>query len=697
MSFIRRSLPLASLVSLSLSPLIAAEPVIEVAIPDMEQTRQRFLASPYGRVLMTEQAATLRQRIREFGAQAAAEMGFDPLVLILDSDGAELALGVHERRDEPRVQMQLRGAAVAAALAPLLENAMPQMAAGSIVEREGFAVDGDHLLIATQGAGLDRQAIDDSAHDLRITWHRDAIMTAVASRAGDNDAAKVQLIEDLLPEGSLTADFSSDGMHQSLHLKTAPAGLQAVDQSLLATLPTDCLGVYAMGLKGSEWWQAHGAQVLRVVAQEMRGPDADIVAVEEQLAGMLSGFGIQGGLAGIAAMLEGTALLVVGSGGSLIPSLSIALPRQQGLDNLVGLGLGMAGMHAPNDGQMRFLVLRGMGDRGEDIAPGVVIGRSTSHWWISTDPVFLAEYLDGETGGWNNSEIGTRALSRAGDQAAIIGATNAKALLRTIVPLATLGAGFLDEGRHIQTIGMAALQLAREAQADTMVGQPQSDGTWKLDVQGTVGGLSYASSGQLALIAAIAIPNLLESKITANESVAASTLRSGIFTAQETFRASGHNDLDNDNKGEYGFLPHLAGTMDTLGNPSVGFALEAGQLELLGAEFGEPLADINGYHFQMWLSDGEGGALTVNDYTKRAKAGELNAAAINSAEIYYVCYAWPAEPGDSGRRVFAITNGGRVLVSPETAMEMELPPKWDALKPGATQFRDFRNPDWDPM
>ena len=46
----------------------------------------------------------------------------------------------------------------------------------------------------------------------------------------------------------------------------------------------------------------------------------------------------------------------------------------------------------------------------------------------------------------------------------------------------------------------------------------------------------------IAIIAAIAIPNLLESRITANESAAATALKSGVFPAQVQFQSGNYSD-----------------------------------------------------------------------------------------------------------------------------------------------------------
>jgi prepilin-type N-terminal cleavage/methylation domain-containing protein len=55
----------------------------------------------------------------------------------------------------------------------------------------------------------------------------------------------------------------------------------------------------------------------------------------------------------------------------------------------------------------------------------------------------------------------------------------------------------------------------------------------------------------IAIIAAIAIPNLLESRVTAQESSAAAALKSGILPAEVQFQAGGYADFDTNGIGTY--------------------------------------------------------------------------------------------------------------------------------------------------
>ena len=57
----------------------------------------------------------------------------------------------------------------------------------------------------------------------------------------------------------------------------------------------------------------------------------------------------------------------------------------------------------------------------------------------------------------------------------------------------------------------------------------------------------------IAIIASIAIPNLLSARLNANESAAIATLRN-VISAQSQVQAQGAIDVDQDGIGEYGFF-----------------------------------------------------------------------------------------------------------------------------------------------
>ncbi|MHC5068597.1 MAG: hypothetical protein ACYTF0_08395 [Planctomycetota bacterium] len=185
-----------------------------------------------------------------------------------------------------------------------------------------------------------------------------------------------------------------------------------------------------------------------------------------------------------------------------------------------------------------------------------------------------------------------------------------------------------------------------------------------------------------------AADDLSESRIAANEAAAATTLKSSVFPAQVCFGAGSYNDVDQDMRGEYGFIPELAGLVGTQGG------IEPGMLTFLGANHTGPEAIIHGYHYQVFLPDGAGGALTYDDFVTRLAAKDTSGC--DEREMYWIAYAWPAEVGSSGRKVFAITQDGKVYVS--TIAEAGYRPVWNALVGGRdVPFKKAsRGPDWPP-
>jgi len=140
----------------------------------------------------------------------------------------------------------------------------------------------------------------------------------------------------------------------------------------------------------------------------------------------------------------------------------------------------------------------------------------------------------------------------------------------------------------------------------------------------------------IAIIAAIAIPNLLRARLAANESSAIASLRT-LSSAQETFRSSIMIDEDTDGLGEYGTLSQLAGLVacpngNTADPPFID--------DQLGS------ANKSGYVFDMLLGGTTAcGTVAVTPAT-------------NANEITYFAYATPVSYGRSGNRTFVLDSSG---------------------------------------
>ena len=181
----------------------------------------------------------------------------------------------------------------------------------------------------------------------------------------------------------------------------------------------------------------------------------------------------------------------------------------------------------------------------------------------------------------------------------------------------------------------------------------------------------------IAIIAAIAIPNLLSARLNANETSTIATLRN-ISSAQAQFQTMAKADEDFDGMGEFGVFQELSGaiavrfgTMGTL-NPPV-----------LSAAFRNPNAagEVSkaGYFFKMVLPGAGGIGVTPDE------SGSFAAVDSGLAETTWCCYAWPVNYGISGVRSFMVNQTGDIVSTDEPLYTGTAPPlEWNAAFISAT-------------
>lgn len=184
----------------------------------------------------------------------------------------------------------------------------------------------------------------------------------------------------------------------------------------------------------------------------------------------------------------------------------------------------------------------------------------------------------------------------------------------------------------------------------------------------------------IVIIAAIAIPNLLSSRATANESAAISTLKS-ILSAQAQCKSSTSIDANNNGDGEYGYFGELSGKVGVRDVTGIASGWQISP-PVLSSAFGNVSGSRvvrSGYVFQMYLPDAAAGAVP------EAANGGVGATAPDpmQAAVLWCCYAWPSSRGNSGMRCFFVNQGGDVLASKNTgAMQLyngtTKPPLWSA-------------------
>ena len=169
----------------------------------------------------------------------------------------------------------------------------------------------------------------------------------------------------------------------------------------------------------------------------------------------------------------------------------------------------------------------------------------------------------------------------------------------------------------------------------------------------------------IAIIASIAIPNLLSARLNANEAAAIATLKN-ISSAQAQCQASGVIDDNNNGAGEYGYFGELSGVDFVRANGGLS-ATERIAPPVLSSAFGNVATSQvvrSGYIFQMYLPS-NAGAFVGEAAGGGATGGTVGGA---QAEVLWGCYAWPTSKANSGNRAFYINQGGDVLACRNTVM-----------------------------
>ena len=162
----------------------------------------------------------------------------------------------------------------------------------------------------------------------------------------------------------------------------------------------------------------------------------------------------------------------------------------------------------------------------------------------------------------------------------------------------------------------------------------------------------------IAIIAAIAIPNLLSARLNANETAAISTLRN-ISSSQAQFQASSKADGDSDGAGEFGMFRELSGGVGVR-TDSTGTAGSTLNPPVLSGAFRTLNANAevsrSGYLYKMFLPNSAGAG------QEETQSGAVVAAAVGAdmCETTWCAYASPANYSTSGNRTFFVNQTGDI-------------------------------------
>jgi len=178
----------------------------------------------------------------------------------------------------------------------------------------------------------------------------------------------------------------------------------------------------------------------------------------------------------------------------------------------------------------------------------------------------------------------------------------------------------------------------------------------------------------IAIIAAIAIPNLLSARLNSNEAGAIATLKN-ILSAQAQFQTTSRADENNNGIGEYGSFAEMSGGTGVRG----GAVLGAPVLSAAFRTVANSRVARSGYLYQVYipLISGQGQA---EQATGGYAAGTLDA---DLAETTWCCYAWPTSYGTTGNRTFFVNQAGDIISTETSAYDGGSPPASNAAFRGA--------------
>lgn len=633
--------------------LSASESALRVDLPDVAASRERFAASPYGRALLGPELAELRRGILNDGPLADDDMD-----ILLDVLRTATALTLaFETLEDADPSLRLEGPA------DLLDRLVAAGGPASLRREEGSLLIGEPPAVAT------------SAADLRVSWHPQGLLAPLPEQARDVAAA-------LLAPGQIELSLTSAGLRWQADWQGPALALQAVDAEVLAQLPGTALMTVALGMDLSTWFDAHGELALQAVAA-LHGLEA--AELEAHLSDLLDMLEIDDGLPGLARALGGTWTLSLGTDSGILPDLLLSMPAHPQWDRLLIQALAQIEQVAPQVGGMVLI------DMPIPQMPQLLaLGRSADRWWLGTDALQVEAQAQGQGGGFLASPAGAALAARLDGQPCLVMATDTRRIMRSLLPLLVVLGNLPEDGRHALALADALVHLVRAADIDLSLAR-QVDGGLRLEGEGLLLGGPWANPTLVPLLAAIGLPNVFESRGSAEEMAAIATLRGGILAGQFTFQAGVYNDLNGNNLGEYGFLPQLSGRAASFGTTGHD-GLAAGNLEILGPEFAGPGAVIRGYHFTVYLPDADGIPIDWVEAQRRLAAGVTPLGP--EAERAFIAYAWPADPA-SGQRVFALNQEGWLAGLPVDLVE--LPPAWNAaLRPEASTAADLDMLFWPP-
>jgi len=190
----------------------------------------------------------------------------------------------------------------------------------------------------------------------------------------------------------------------------------------------------------------------------------------------------------------------------------------------------------------------------------------------------------------------------------------------------------------------------------------------------------------IAIIASIAIPNLLAAKLSANETAAIATMRN-LISSQVMLQGSGKIDVDVDSNGEFGTFQELTGRVPVRAG-FVSGAINGADYTSFGTQVKPPILSASlqqvdsigwvtkaGFAFMIFLPDASSTSVFVHEvntgtkdnpvpaFSVAGQSGGVPRAGIDLSETLWCAYAQPVARGNTGNRAFFANHGNDVLQS----------------------------------
>jgi hypothetical protein len=685
----------------------AASPLAEVRIADGKDLMAAWAKTPIARTWTSPAAAPLRDKFTKALAKEMAKTGIDPEAVILALTKMHGRLdSVTKVEGTPVPAIGIRGQAD---LGPFAEKAMAAIAAADDAWKP-ITVPGADAAIGPQP--------NEQARHLQPTMARFGSTLVAAMMVADakpwNPPAATHALEmrlaarrilDLLPglmppefaeklepvlkatdfvkgDVTWTIDLTPEGVLERMRGDYGDPAYQPVDIQVLGKLPASTLLSLAIGLDGKAMWSKYRAAWLADLA-EVQGMDRSTPPdeVEAAINASMKSAGVEVTLGQIVQGFTGTTVLAVNAGVPF-PTGVLVVPRSEGNDGLIKSALKLYSQFGPMMGVATDeLVPPATGSSLSIPLPAgtpvqLTLVADQRSWMLTTDTVLASAWLEVAPGGYLDSPAAktamTRAKSLAPEGPVLFATSDTPNVLRNALGFLSMGLGTIDAETLPPAERAAILSsinvLATNCSTGYIVSCQGRQGS-DTELRGLLGTVMW-----IPALAAIALPNLIESRITSNESSARAILEYSFVPAQVQFQAGGYVDQDGDSQGEYGFLDELTGRRAV--NDQLPGAHAETSLSLITADHDQG-GVVSGYRFAIFLPDGNGGALSE-------PAGEAKrpgvAAAADGQEKQWVAYAWPETHGDTGRKVFAITNSGKLYTAP--AGTVTGVPAWNALFDG---------------